>query len=176
MFTQECFIRKNTKELQDKLSKLGYDICGCCNFVDAKWLETSITKLLSIKDKPSVHGIGYEDEELNYNGYDTVDKRCNLFLENNENSENKAIDCGTNEDLFLAIAALRDDSDYMQWFVSKGWKDGFGNITDKWVLCTENTLEELGVINNSPNTYNRKKYPQFGWHKATVQELIEHFK
>lgn len=24
------------------------------------------------------------------------------------------IDCGTNEELFLAIAALRDDSDYMQ--------------------------------------------------------------
>lgn len=161
--------------MQDKLHKLGYDICGCCNFVDAKWLETSITKLLSIKDKPSVHSIGYEDEELNYNGIDTVDKRCNLFLENNENSKNKAIDCGENEDLFLAIAALRDDSDYMQWFVSKGWQDGLGNITDKWVLCTENTLEELGMIHNSPNTYDRKKYIQFGWHKAIVRELIEHF-
>ena len=26
------------------------------------------------------------------------------------------IDCGDNEDLFLAVAALRDDTDYMQWF------------------------------------------------------------
>ena len=25
MFTQTCFIRKNTKELQDKLLKLGYE-------------------------------------------------------------------------------------------------------------------------------------------------------
>ena len=84
--------------------------------------------------------------------------------------------CGTNEGLFKALTALRDDSDYMQWFVSKGWKDGFGNVEDKWVLCDQDTLEYFGAVNNSPNTYNRKKYPEFGWHKATVKELIEHFK
>ena len=28
------------------------------------------------------------------------------------------IDCGTNEELFLAIAALRDDTDKLQWFIS----------------------------------------------------------
>ena len=28
------------------------------------------------------------------------------------------IDCGTNEILFLSLAALRDDSDYMQWFMN----------------------------------------------------------
>ena len=88
----------------------------------------------------------------------------------------RCIDCGTNEALFLAITALRDDSDYMQWFVSKGWKDGFGNVEDKWVLCDQDTLEYFGAVNNSPNTYDRKKYPEFGWHKATVEELIEHFK
>ena len=27
------------------------------------------------------------------------------------------IDCGTNEELFLAIAALRDDTDRDQWFI-----------------------------------------------------------
>ena len=30
----------------------------------------------------------------------------------------KLYDCGTNEDLFLARAALRKDNDYMQWFAS----------------------------------------------------------
>ena len=30
---------------------------------------------------------------------------------------NGVIDCGDNEDLFRAIAALRDDSDVNQWFV-----------------------------------------------------------
>ena len=29
------------------------------------------------------------------------------------------VDCGTNESLFLALAALRKDSDYMQWFIDK---------------------------------------------------------
>lgn len=81
----------------------------------------------------------------------------------------------TNEYLFLAIAALRDNSDYMQWFVSKDWKNTLGE-TDKFILCDKNTLEQFGEINNSPNTYDRVNHPEFGWHKATVQELIEHFK
>jgi len=83
------------------------------------------------------------------------------------------IDCGENEQLFLSLAALRDDSDYMQWFVSRGWENGFGNIEDKWVLCDKTTLAEFGAVNNSPNTYTN---PAFGWNKATPQELIEHFK
>lgn len=59
------------------------------------------------------------------------------------------IDCGTNEDLFLAIVALRSDSDKMQWFVYK----------DSWIQClTDKWIHRLP------------------YHKATVEELIEHFK
>ena len=152
MFTTPCFIRKNTPELRKKLEELGYYPHPS---------EKKFYEQYSNYVGPFLHTgrgfyatipIGY-DEELRFE-----------------------INCETNEELFLAIAALRDDSDYMQWFVSKGWKDGFGNVEDKWVLCDQDTLEYFGAVNNSPNTYNRKKYPEFGWHKATVKELIEHFK
>lgn len=63
-----------------------------------------------------------------------------------------------NEDLFLAIAALRNDSDYMQWFVV----DEYG-----WWKCDEKNVN----------------YFLYDWdlngmsyHKASVEELIEHFK
>ena len=62
------------------------------------------------------------------------------------------IDCGTNDELFLAIASLRDDTDNMQWFT-----DGNGY----WQQC-------IGSF----------KFPSLAkekLHKATVQELIEHF-
>lgn len=61
------------------------------------------------------------------------------------------IDCGTNEELFLALAALRDDSDYMQWFTD-------GKLWEK--------------SNNDLPSH----YMQLEGHKATVEEIIEHFK
>lgn len=72
------------------------------------------------------------------------------------------IDCGTNENLFLAIAALRNDTDRDQWFVHKSghhwWKTEF----DSFEKCFYETNDDHGL-----------KLEDF--HKATVQELIEHF-
>lgn len=65
------------------------------------------------------------------------------------------IDCGTNEELFLAIAALRDDTDKNQWFT-----DG-----DKWILCPEIKFSTYWVYYHTDTV-----------HKAAVNELIEHFK
>ena len=66
--------------------------------------------------------------------------------------ETDSIDCGTNEDLFLAIAALRDDTDKFQWFISP---EGI------WVYNKDNdSILEVSLK----------------WRKATVDELIEHFK
>lgn len=74
------------------------------------------------------------------------------------------IDCGTNEELFLAIAALRDDTNYSQWFVctsdykefdGKEWKVGDFDLN----TCPDD------FDNILPN-----------WRKATVNELIQHFK
>ena len=68
-------------------------------------------------------------------------------------SDNKpdAIDCGTNEQLFLAIASLRDDTDLSQWFVD----------TTSHKLWYNDCMKQL-----PQNTPSRK---------ATVNELIAYF-
>lgn len=66
------------------------------------------------------------------------------------------IDCGTNEELFLAIAALQDDTDRKQWFT-----DGY-----HWEICPD----EVAYINAWIDRYG------YSPHKATVEELIKHFK
>ena len=71
-----------------------------------------------------------------------------------------SIDCGINEELFLALAALRDDIDRNQWFV---------NTKNAWYLCKDNKFrEEIADWLLSTSADN--------WHKATVEEIIEHFK
>lgn len=65
---------------------------------------------------------------------------------------NGYIHCGTNEKLFLAIAALRDDTDKYQWFISP---------------------EGVWVYNKD---YDSILEVSLKWHKATANELIEHFK
>jgi hypothetical protein len=153
-FTTACFIRKNTPELRSKLKELGYDICCCTEFKDSCWLNT-----LLLDKEHSVHGIGYinEAEPL------PLEKRLQCFLEDNARSEHPNIDCGTNEELFLALAALRDDDDYMQWFVSQAEEDSpkvFIKSTTR--SCTQSLA------------YTHR----WDWRcsKATVEEIIEHFK
>ena len=70
------------------------------------------------------------------------------------------IDCGTNEELFLAIAALRDDTDKNQWVIDEanecfGWEDS-------WMICDKDDMNERAVYTH--------------YRKATVEEIIEHFK
>lgn len=66
------------------------------------------------------------------------------------------IDCRTNDELFIAIAALRDDTDKYQWFT-----DDY-----HWEICPD----EVAYINAWISKY--KYLP----HKATVEELIEYFR
>ena len=81
------------------------------------------------------------------------------------------IDCKDNEELFLAIAALRDDSDKNQWFVHNN--KVFGD--SGWEFCKDDKFQMIfyaGEIED--NEYFTDATDKF--HKATVEELIEHFK
>ena len=61
------------------------------------------------------------------------------------------INCEDNENLFFAIAALREDADKYQWF------------TD-------------GYIREMSNEDLPSKYMQLEGHKATIKELLNEFK
>ena len=66
------------------------------------------------------------------------------------------------EELFKAIAALRDDSDYMQWFVTEEEEHWVNQVIYK-----PKGSFELCLVD---------KYPFKNAHKATVKELIKYFK
>lgn len=73
------------------------------------------------------------------------------------------LDCGTNEQLFLALAALRDDSDKFQWFCD--------NRSENWVMCKDKNNPK-----HSPSG-GRGWWTEHGLlHKASVEEIWEHFK
>ena len=128
-FTTQCFIHKNTANIRNRLKELGY---YCNPYLGWHNLFTCVFGINSV----------YSLDDYDTHGLKEIDG---------------LIDCGTNEDLFLAIAALRDDTDKNQWFT-----DG-----DLWFKCGDETVE---YHLNHLNECGRKI------HKATVDELIEHFK
>lgn len=128
-FTTPCFIRKNTPELRKKLEKLGYYLHPEC--IDDDRGNYLFVNREYYLNRP----LGYL-EELS-----------------------RSIDCGANEELFLSIASLRDDTDKYQWFT-----DG-----DKWIMCPEIKFSTYWVYNDIDVNTDII-------HKATVKELIEHFK
>lgn len=99
--------------------------------------------------------IEYEGD-LTYLIVDYDDNIGAYYTEANEGApllytRQKRIDCGYNTELFLAISSLRDDSNKHQWY------------TDETRWCLHNLEPKYDwMIDDS-------------WHKATVEELIEHF-
>ena len=134
-FIQPCFIRKNNEVLRKSLFRMGYHE-------------------INVSEKDDV----YKNLRT---GTDTMGRICRYMQWNSEESKN-CVDCGTNEELFLAIAALRDDSDVYQYFV---------NEKGMFVFCNQSELKH--VIDNSEDWWD---YSVSEFHKATVAELIEHFK
>lgn len=130
-FVSNCYINKITPELIEKLKRLGYkhspqydSTCDCLH------VRTGIVNRVRLNDPHFV--------EEHYDGM-------------NKDSEYNGVDCGTNEELFLAVAGLREDTDFDQWFV----------CGDDW----EKVADELP-----------SKYMQMNGHKATLEEIIDNFK
>lgn len=130
-FTTRCFIHKNTANIRNGLKGLG---CHCNPYSGWHDLFTCVFGINPV----------CSSDDYDTNGLKEIDG---------------LVDCGTNEELFPAIAALRDDTDKNQWFT-----DG-----DKWIPCPEIKFSACWVychVDVNTDTV----------HKAAVNELIEHFK
>ena len=132
-FTQPCFIRKSGKD----------------NFPLIVELEK----------------MGYKREYMNWrNNIEGSNIVCEHQAWHCTDSDNKppAIDCGANEKLFMAIAAMRDDTDLHQWFVYTMTHKS-GSITHKkgelWFNDCIHTVPKMAPTR-----------------KATVNELLAYFK
>ncbi|EXZ16687.1 hypothetical protein M067_4949 [Bacteroides fragilis str. J-143-4] len=142
-FTTPCFIRKNTEELRKKLEELGYTLIPN-GYAEWNIPTKECTYLFCDVDV-------YQDSLISF----YMGRMCKPY----------GLYCGENEALFLAIAALRDDSNFMQWFI-----------------CTEDCIEspdkewKVGDwdLNTCPDVTYGQQLPH--WRKATVEELINHFK
>lgn len=143
VFKQSCLIRKNTPKLMDKLKYLGYKI--------HKLTETESRGNGILCNGKVAVGIPYNSQEFNLDEY----------LKNNP----QIIDCGTNEELFLAIAALRDDEDVNQW-----------HIIDIQAYTNLNKGDWFKATDISGGYHVGCQIEPAYCHKATVEELIEHFK
>lgn len=137
-FIQPCFIRKNTTELRKKLEELGY----------------KYSTVGGIKSNNIIVSLGCI---FDIYPIDTIKRGFN-----------NCIDCGINEELFLALAALRDDTNENQWFIAQDtmWDENYnGEIT---VYYEENEWLMWGyysLIEEMPSDFR----------KATVEEIIAHF-
>ena len=145
-FTTTAFIRKNTTKIRNRLRELGY---YCNPYLGWHNLYASVRGFASV--------YSMSDDDIN-----VLSKKIDSF-----------IDCGTNENLFLAIAALRDDTDEDQWFVtdsplSVSYDDIVGN--DHYFT------EPKGSMFFWDENWNHATIISGSYHKATVEELIEHFK
>nr|UWD69326.1 MAG: hypothetical protein [Bacteriophage sp.] len=85
-FTTPCFIRKNTDNIRNRLKELGY---YCNPYLGWHNLCTCMFGIISV--------YSWRDDDIN------ALKEIDVL-----------VDCGANEELFLAIAALRDDTDKYQ--------------------------------------------------------------
>ena len=141
MFTTPCFIRKNTPELRKKLEDLGYLP------PNKVWYNENFAICAFWRDNNGEYLI-----------YEIDDDFERIIAPNYP-----FIDCGENEELFLALAALRDDKPDYQWFL---WEDNDGKY---------HTESDDSWRKYIPN----EKWEEWWWfevRKATVEEIIEHFK
>lgn len=140
-FLQAAFIRRNTPELWKKLEELGY-------------------KCSSLRcDRPYLYAASY------LNAYYSIHPE---WLDNKDIYKTNDIDCGDNESLFLAIVALRDDTNENQWFTNgKEW--AYHPRTNCCAPCV--TIYKTLIFDYIPEDTNMGNY-----RKATVEELIEHFR
>lgn len=141
MFTTPCFIRKNTPELRKKLEELGYKPFGSVKYEwDTGWGLSTDNRLGKF-------------ESFDNNGLENIIKCESPDYED-------SIDCGTNEDLFIAIASMTDDE--------------YG-LSDYYIVTTDHDSRYIKGSIHRALPLSSVIHPSC-YRKATVEELINYFK
>lgn len=139
MFTTKCFTRKNTPELRSKLKEMGYRVCRCTGETTAVYL------MAGHGDIHAVH-----------------DESVDIFEDEVKSGTCKLIDCGDNEGLFLALTAMRDDTDKDQLFTNGIDWAWFRDDTDKGGFA-------------GFDFYYLQRDLETPMHKATKEEILNCF-
>lgn len=136
-FLFPVYIKRNDREIKDLLEDMGYVASDFYNEAEP-YIFTSghryYTTSVDVKDDC----IG-----CNYGPYGII--------------------CTGNLEMFMAIAALTDDNDLNQWFISEN--------NEQWFICDYVSLDEM-----KRNTGNHMTgYYLKNARKATLKEIIEKF-
>ena len=130
-----CYIKKNTPELRKRLKSIGL-------IFEKGHKNHSVFPALMV-----MNGIIYPAYLTKHTKFYNV------------------TDCGTNEEAFVAIASIRDDSDKHQWFICK--EDG---------LDLDIEPIEAGEWRFNPKYDQLPRRLRKAWKKANINEILEHFK
>ena len=84
MTKQSIYLTNNSQESLDELKALGYQICVCCKFVDAKWLHYFYREEDNAKE---FHGVGYGCENNCQDQYSDKCIRCSIHQSLSSNQE-----------------------------------------------------------------------------------------
>ena len=138
MFTTPCFIRKNTPELRKKLEELGY-----------------LPPSKMWYDKNFAICVFWRDNNGEYLIYEIDDDFERIIAPNYP-----FIDCGTNEELFIALASMTDNEH---------------GLCDYYIVTTDSNYSYTKGSIHRALSLSSVIHPNF-YRKATVEELIEYFK
>ena len=131
-FTTPCFVRVENPEKRNNLREWAKNIGY--NFVDVAGIESDYSD-----PQPYI--------EVFPHSFRSTTPQGNSFYV----ASRKAIDCGENIELFKALAAMNDENDLEQWFVS--------NEGSEWAICKKTLNVYSGVL----------------CRKATAEEIVEYF-
>lgn len=145
-FVCSALIRKNTKEIQSKLENIGW--VKTLNIDSYPHLEI----IHDIYPVGKIYGANYGKKEEYLNNY-----RTSMFIE--------GFDCDENEDLFFALASLRDDTDENQLFMMD--VEIYNDIPKGSVFYSTNIDGKYHVGTKIEPSY---------CHKMTKEEIINYFK
>lgn len=147
-FTTPCFVRVEDagkrKELAGWLEGIGYAVCRCCLFDG--WNTLHCGTVSERGGGSEAHGIPDCDGDTGAG--------VGMFKAEEAVKEHPAYDCGENIELFKALAAMNDENDNEQYFVTELAESSY------CVHKNRNTNLDYSLV----------------CRKATDAEIIEHFK